>query len=445
MPSAFGVTPRFALKANPSVSVLKCLRHAGIRHIDASSVYEVRRALLAGFEIDHISLSTQMLSDEYVDFFERGMRLNLCSLSQLVRFGERFRGCQHVGLRFNPGLGSGEVDATNVGGPASSFGIWYESVDKVREILNRFNLRVVRIHTHIGSGTDVKIWNKAANLSLRLCKSFPHVKTLNLGGGFKVARMSDEISTDIQKVGEHIKRSFELFQEETGGRELHLEIEPGNYLCTSAGALVCTIQDVTSTSRYDFLKLDSGMTEILRPMLYGSQHNIVLVRRKNVESTYQIVRDAFEDDNSFSSSSSSSSSNEYVVVGKCCESGDLLTCKKNTPARIRPRNLLNRARIGDLIIVEGCGSYCSSMCAKHYNSYPTAAEVMCFENGNTRLIRRRGVLQDVMSGEISLEDDAFYLNKISCDGRSSSRRKSIGLVFLLAAFVLVAAGRRTSS
>jgi diaminopimelate decarboxylase len=343
-----------------------------------------------------------------------------------------------VGLRFNPGLGSGEVDATNVGGPASSFGIWYESVDKVREILKRFSLRVVRIHTHIGSGTDVKIWNKAANLSLRLCKAFPHVKTLNLGGGFKVARMKDEISTDIQKVGEHIKRSFELFQEETG-RELHLEIEPGNYLCTSAGALVCTIQDVTSTSRYDFLKLDSGMTEILRPMLYGSQHNIVLVRRKNVESTYQIVRDAFEDDKN------SSSSNEYVVVGKCCESGDLLTCKKNTPARIRPRNLLNRARIGDLIIVEGCGSYCSSMCAKHYNSYPTAAEVMCFENGNSRLIRRRGVLQDAMSGEICLEEEAF-LNSSSCDGGS---RKSLGFsaraVFLLTAFVLAAVGRGRSS
>ena len=59
MPSAFGVTVRFAMKANPSVSILKCLRHAGIRHIDASSVYEVQRALLAGFEIDHISLSTQ--------------------------------------------------------------------------------------------------------------------------------------------------------------------------------------------------------------------------------------------------------------------------------------------------------------------------------------------------------------------------------------------------
>ena len=57
--------------ANPSVSILKCLRHAGIRHIDASSVYEVQRALLAGFEIDHISLSTQMLSQEYETIFPK--------------------------------------------------------------------------------------------------------------------------------------------------------------------------------------------------------------------------------------------------------------------------------------------------------------------------------------------------------------------------------------
>jgi len=409
MPNAFGFTPRFAMKANPSISVLRTLRNAGITRVDASSIYEVQRAVDAGFPLENISLSTQMLSDEYEAYFERGLRLNLCSLSQLTRFGMRFRGCQSVGLRFNPGLGSGEVDATNVGGPASSFGIWHESLKEVRAILKRYDLRVVRIHTHIGSGTDVNVWNRAAMLSLKLCEVFPDVKTLNLGGGFKVARMHDEVSTDIHKVGEHIKRSFESFRERTG-RALHLEIEPGNYLCTSAGSLVCTIQDVTSTSRYDFLKLDSGMTEILRPMLYGSQHNILLVCRKDekVEPSYRLVRDVLGRKND-SLSSEKNKKYEYVIVGKCCESGDLLTCVKNKPARIHARTFSNRARIGDLIVVEGCGSYCSSMCAKHYNSYPTAAEVMYFEDQDVplRLIRSRGVLQDATVGEICLSDSTL--------------------------------------
>ena len=112
---------------------------------------------------------------------------------------------REVGLRFNPGRGSGGGAKTNVGGPAASFGIWHELKDQVKELVEKYDLKVMRIHTHIGSGSDPKVWQEVATASLNLVREFPGVQVLNLGGGYKVGRMSYEQSTDLQVVGQPVK------------------------------------------------------------------------------------------------------------------------------------------------------------------------------------------------------------------------------------------------
>jgi diaminopimelate decarboxylase len=151
-----------------------------------------------------------------------------------------------VGLRFNPGLGSGGTGKTNVGGPSSSFGIWHELLDEVKAVVAKHGLEVVRVHTHIGSGSDPAVWQRVAALSLDLVRQFPSVSTLNLGGGYKVGRMSHEVSTDLEKIGAPVKDQFVAFSEQTG-RKLHLEIEPGTFLVANAGAVVASVQ-VRTTS-----------------------------------------------------------------------------------------------------------------------------------------------------------------------------------------------------
>ena len=76
-------------------------------------------------------------------------------------------GCA-CGVRFNPGRGSGGTGKTNVGGPASSFGIWHELKQEVKDIVAKHNLKVVRIHTHIGSGSDPTVWKAVSAMSLSL-------------------------------------------------------------------------------------------------------------------------------------------------------------------------------------------------------------------------------------------------------------------------------------
>ncbi len=370
-PAAFGLTVRFAMKACPSAAVLRLLHRKGL-HIDASSGWEVRRAIRAGFEPARISLSTQELPADIAELLALGIEVNACSLHQLGRIGAAAPG-RAVGLRFNPGRGSGGTGKTNVGGSDSSFGIWHEWSAEAAALAARHRLRVTRIHTHIGSGSDPAVWQAVSESSLALVARFPEVVALNLGGGYKVARMEGEKGTDPQVVGLPVRAAFERFAAEHG-RRLRLEIEPGTFLVANAGAVLARVVDVVRTDTRTFVKLDSGMTEILRPSLYGAQHPVALWPAADRGRA------------------------PTVVVGHCCESGDLVTCAPGESETLAPRDLPVVAP-GDLAVIGGAGAYCAAMSAKNYNSFPEAPEVLLGVDGQVRLIRRRQTLDQMLANE----------------------------------------------
>ncbi len=379
-PNAFGLTARFAMKACPNANILRLFKSMGL-NIDASSIYEAERAIGAGFDASDISLSTQEFptDDQLVSLVSKGMTVNACSLHQLERYGKLFPSTK-VGLRFNPGLGSGGTQRTNVGGPASSFGIWFEDIEKAKEIALAHGLEVFRIHTHIGSGSDPEVWVKAVGLSLNLVRSFDTVIVLNLGGGYKVGRMPDEVTTDLQTIGAPMREAFERFQSETD-RELHLEIEPGTYLMANSCTLISTVQDLTSTGEdgYDFIKLDTGMTENVRPSMYGAQHPMELL--------------ACDED--------PREPRSYVITGHCCESGDILTPAPGDPEALLPRKLVD-AKIGDILAIGGAGAYCSAMSTKNYNSFPECPEVMLRLDGSLSVMRKRQTLEQILANETEI-------------------------------------------
>lgn len=374
-PHAFGLIPRFAMKALPTRRILSIFHDEGLR-IDASSVHEVERAVRAGFDPADISLSTQELGAGFEKWVRLGLEVNCCSLHQLDLYGQAFPDTA-VGLRFNPGLGSGGTGKTNVGGPSSSFGIWHAKIAEVQALLKKHRLRAFRIHSHIGSGSDPEVWKKVAGMTLEITAQFPEVTQVNLGGGYKVGRVEGEKTTDLQAIGTPVKAAFENFAKETG-RQLTLEVEPGTFLVANAGILLSTVQDMTDTGEegHRFLKLDTGMTEILRPSLYAAQHPIAIVPREDAGGQA-----------------------EYVIVGHCCESGDLLTPDPGDAEKLS-RRLLPRTRIGDLCLIGGAGAYCSSMATNGYNSFPPAAEVLLREDGGDELIRRRPDLESMLVHEV---------------------------------------------
>ena len=178
-PHAFGLTARYAMKALPTAAVVRILNRAGL-HIDASSGYEVERAMRAGVPPEQIQLTAQRTPGNLESLVKQGVRFNACSLQQLRDYGELFPGCS-LTVRMNPGLGSGHSKKTNVGGPSASFGIWHEHLDDVLAIARACNLRISSMHTHIGSGNDPEVWEHCAMISLRIAARLPEVEVLSLG------------------------------------------------------------------------------------------------------------------------------------------------------------------------------------------------------------------------------------------------------------------------
>src|SRR5262245_37240398 len=239
-PAPFGFTLRYAMKANPCHAILGVFLDLGL-HIDASSDHEVERALHVGVPPDRIQLTSQMPSRQLEAFVERGVRYNACSLHQLERFGATFPG-HDVSIRVNPGLGSGSTNRTNTGGTGSSFGIWHEHLDEAIALAARHRVTIGRLHTHIGSGSDPAVWKRVTRMSLDIAARLPDVTTVNMGGGFKVARVPGEQSADLADIGRHVRQELEDFRGRTG-RALHLEVEPGTYLVANAGCVVATCID----------------------------------------------------------------------------------------------------------------------------------------------------------------------------------------------------------
>ncbi len=376
-PNAFGLTARFAMKALPSAAVLRIFHAAGLK-FDASSGYEAERALHAGIPPKDVQITAQELPKNLKELVEKGVQYTACSLHQLRSYGKLFPNTD-LTVRINPGKGSGHSNRTNVGGPASSFGIWHELLPEVLAAAREHKIRITGMHTHIGSGGDPEVWKHCARLSLDIAARLPEVTTLSLGGGFKVARVAGEKTANLQEIGTTLLPDFKAFAEKHG-RKLHIELEPGTYLVANAGAIVATIEDVVTTgaSGYDFIKLNTGMTDVLRPSMYGAQHPMVLVPQTPGDRP----------------------THKYVVVGHCCESGDILTPAPGEPETLAPREL-GRAEIGDLLVIGGSGAYCASMPAKNYNSFPESPEVLIEKDGSLRLIRKRQQLDTIFANEIA--------------------------------------------
>ncbi|MDP2090068.1 MAG: diaminopimelate decarboxylase [Candidatus Gracilibacteria bacterium] len=385
-PSAFGHDVRFAMKAKSNVNILKKFNNRGIK-IDGSSEYEAFRALNAGFKPSDIQISGQETPRELEKLLDLGVFLVATSLDQIKAIGEILKQVQDetiksnnsrkIGVRINPGMGSGAFKAISTGGETSAFGIWHEFIPEIKELVHLYDLEISKIHIHIGSENTPESWTNSANIGLDFVRQFPNVTTLDMGGGFKMAIMPYEKTADLQAIGKSVAEKFTEFYNETG-RKIHLELEPGKYMVINSGCVVAKVDSIVNTgiNGYKFIRTNTGMTEMPRVAMYGVQQPIT------------IINDSIEKD-------------YYVVVGHCCESGDILTTKLYDQEVIETVEL-NKASVGDIIVFDGTGAYNSSMSMKNYNSFPEAGEILIRKSGEIVEIRKREKPEDVWRNEIEV-------------------------------------------
>lgn len=388
MPSAYGLTVRYAMKANSNRSILKLIHSYGIK-MDASSVNEALRAVMAGVPASDIMLTSQELPvgenlTNLKNLMKNGMKYNVCSLRQLYNIGD-FVSEQGFSLsvRMHPGTGSGESATRNTGDKYSCFGVHLSDVDDLNRYAKGKGIAFTEVHVHIGSGGDPAAWKENIDREIDIIDTyFPDATSVSFGGGLKVARMPDEIGAEVRALGDYAARALIAFHDRTG-RKLRMEVEPGTYIVAQCGYAVTTCMDTKQTGEdgLNFLITDGGLEINSRPLMYGSRHPFYVFGSDGVLiSSEETVSDEFC----------------AAVVGKCCESGDCQTLDSEGRSEARP---IGRAEAGDVVCIGGVGAYCSSMTPFNYNSHTQVPEFL-YDGTKTKMVRKRQTLEQIVENEI---------------------------------------------
>jgi len=374
-PSAFWHSVRYAMKANPNRNILKLFNKKWIL-LDCSSEYEAYRAIAAWYNPEDLQISGQETPSQLSDLLEKGVKIVATSLNQIELIWKSKPGIQ-IWVRINPWMSSGAFTAISTGGLVSGFGIWHEYIDQIKVTAAKFNVMITKIHIHIGSENTPESWVNSANIWLDFVSQFPDVDTLDLWGGFKKAIMPYENDADLQSIWKAVAEKFEEFHEKTG-RKIHIEVEPWKAMVIQSCSVIAKVDDVIDTWNkwYKFIRTTTGMTEMPRVSMYGVQQPIHILNDSETQS-------------------------EYVVIGHCCESWDLLTPKLYHNESVEPV-LLNDPQIGDTIVFEWTWAYNSSMSMKNYNSFPEAGELLLKNNWKIFEIRKRQNLEDIWKNEIEV-------------------------------------------
>ena len=368
---------RYACKALTLQAVLKIMKDEGL-WIDASSINEVRRAKLAGFTPEEIFYTGEGATESvYAELATAGVRINCTSIDQMRLLG-KVPGSSVCSLRINPGEGHGANDKTNTGGPSSKHGIYFDQIENAKLVAKAVGLKIVGIHTHIGSGGDsIEEWLRIKDITLKLADSFEDLTFVNLGGGFPVVyNEATQWPIDLLDWGAALSESIAALSKRLG-RSIELQIEPGRYLVAHSGTLLATAQAVKQTPKYRFVIVNTGLNHNIRPAMYGAYHPIRFIPRDR---------------------STPNKIHGYVVAGYLCESGDVFTVSDDGFGKLAPRPF-PEVNVGDVMVMGCVGAYSHAM-KSDYNSMNFPASILIGDDGSARVIERRGTIDDIMRREL---------------------------------------------
>ncbi|MEF3099778.1 diaminopimelate decarboxylase [Raoultella terrigena] len=366
---------RFAQKACSNIHILRLMREQGVK-VDSVSLGEIERALAAGYDPqqhpEDIVFTADLIDDATLERVkELQIPVNAGSVDMLSQLGEVSPG-HRVWLRVNPGFGHGHSQKTNTGGENSKHGIWYSHLPAALEVMRRYQLQLVGIHMHIGSGVDYAHLEQVCGAMVRQVIEFGQdLQAISAGGGLSIPYREGEEAIDT----DHYYGLWNAAREQVAkhlGHPVKLEIEPGRFLVAESGVLVSQVRSVKEMGSRHFVLIDAGFNDLMRPSMYGSYHHISALAADGRDlSAAPMV--------------------ETVVAGPLCESGDVFTQQEGGKVETR---LLPDVAPGDYLVLHDTGAYGASM-SSNYNSRPLLPEVL-FDNGSARLIRRRQTVQELL-------------------------------------------------
>lgn len=381
---AYGIKAQvaYASKAFSSIAMLQVAKQENLS-LDVVSEGELFTALQAGFPTNKIHMHGNNKSRTELEMaiqHDIGCIVvdNFYEIDLLHELLVKHQKTVEVLIRVTPGIEAHTHDYILTGNEDSKFGFDLANgqVEKAFVKMRQLqNIRVKGLHCHIGSQifeTDgfimavrrlfetINIWKKRYDYS-------PDV--LNLGGGFGIKYTTEDEPLALE---EYVKELINEIEQQV--KELNIDfpeiwIEPGRAIIGNAGLTLYTIGSQKKIPDVrDYIAVDGGMTDNIRPALYHAKYTAVVANKMNLPTP-----------------------NVTSVAGKCCESGDMLLWDIPLP----------EVDSGDILAVFSTGAYGYSM-SNHYNRFPKAA-VVFVENGQDKLVIKRETYQDMIKNDLSYE------------------------------------------
>lgn len=342
--------------------------------IDVVSAGEIATAKRAGFSMERAFFHGNNKTDADISY---AMAANVGYFVadheeelEIISREAKSRGIrQKVLLRLTPGIDPHTYEAVATGKVDSKFGVAIETGQAehfVQHALSLPNLRLMGYHCHVGSQVfdeDGSVYHNAAKIMMTFAaemkkKYGAELQVLDLGGGYGVRYTDADPQVNIPENIEQLAGTIKALCEELSLPMPAVLLEPGRSIVADAGMTLYTAGSTKSIPGYkNYVPVDGGMTDNPRYALYGSKYTVYLANRANEEANFRCD-----------------------VVGRCCESGDI----------IQPNVLLPEPKRGDLIAVCTTGAYNYSM-ASNYNRIPRPPVVMLSGGKPTLAVRRETV------------------------------------------------------
>jgi len=348
----------FATKAFPCTAVLRVLREEGLG-CDVASGGELTLALAAGFDPVRIVLHGNAKSEEELRLaLDAGVgHVVLDNLDELERLERLAAGRpQRVMLRVTPGVRGNTHDKISTGQADSKFGFSFGDARRAIERLGASEaLELAGLHMHIGSQIlELEPFRSAVEAIAELGT----FETYNLGGGLGVSYGRGE---EPPRIEDYVTVKVDAVRE-TFGEEACILDEPGRALTANAGLTLYSVESVKRNVS-TWVAVDGGMSDNLRPMLYGARYEAEVVGRFGGAAPCRLA-------------------------GKHCESGDVIVDEV----------MLDDPRAGDVIVTPATGAYGFSM-ANNYNGVPRPP-VVFVRDGDARVVVRRETYEDLLARDV---------------------------------------------
>ena len=355
----------YAVKALSNISILKLLTKCG-SGLDTVSIQEVKLGLRTGIAPEKIIFTPNGVSiQEIEEAVKLGVQINIDNLSVLEKFGT-IHPKVPVCIRINPHVMAGGKTNISVGHIDSKFCISIHQMPHLLRIVENTGMNINGIHMHTGSDIlDVEVFLYASEILFEAAENFKNLEFIDFGSGFKVPYHENDIETNIEEFGKKLSKRFNEFCKKYG-KELTLSFEPGKFLVSESGYFLVKVNSVKQTTSTVFAQVDSGFNHFIRPMFYGSKHEVINISHPTKHKRF------------------------YSVVGYICETDTFANNKR-----------IAEISEGDILAFKNAGAYCFSM-ASNYNSRFRPAEVL-WHNGEAKLIRKRETFEDLIANQVEIE------------------------------------------